>query len=387
LALNKALERGLKEAPTTEEECEMSQENELEELAEIVEQAESRSEAARTDVEAMQAELVELRRQVAEVEAIKSAQSYRGRRFAIAMLILLASLVAAVATFAFWMRGTIINSDRWASTVAPLSRNEVIVNTLTTYVVADVFEAIDAEQIARDVLPERVAFLSGPLTSALQGAVEDTVSTVVRSDQFNAVWVAVNRTAHRAIVGALLGNGDVLYIRGGQLTLDLSELFGSIQSLVGLDDLDLFAGKDVGKFVLLESRQVAAVQQVLGTLNAGGLILPFVALVLYFLAWLISLWRRKTLLWIGIGLASAMALVLILLAIAQPVVLASIVDPVIRALAGEIWRVILRGLIVQTILVGMVGLLIVLGTWLAGPNARAVAIRTGVRGWIRRAAE
>ena len=365
----------------------MVQENKVQDPAEDLEEAQPQSEAAQANVDALQADLVELRRQVAEVEAIKSAQSYRGRRFAIAMLILLASLVAAVATFAFWMRGTIINSDRWASTVAPLSRNEVIVNTLTTYVVADVFEAIDAEQIARDVLPERVAFLSGPLTSALQGAVEDTVSTVVRSDQFNAVWVAVNRTAHRAIVGALLGNGDVLYIRGGQLTLDLSELFGSIQSLVGLDDLDLFAGKDVGKFVLLESRQVAAVQQVLGTLNAGGLILPFVALVLYFLAWLISLWRRKTLLWIGIGLASAMALVLILLAIAQPVVLASIVDPVIRALAGEIWRVILRGLIVQTILVGMVGLLIVLGTWLAGPNARAVAIRTGVRGWIRRAAE
>jgi hypothetical protein len=360
----------------------MGQENEVQDPAEDLE-----GEQPQPDVEAMEAELAELRRQVAEAETIKAAQRHRGRRFGIAILILLASLVAAIATFAFWMRGTIINSDRWVSTVGPLSRNEVIVNTLTGYVVTDLFESIDVEQIARDVLPERVAFLSGPLTTALEGAVRDAVSTVVRSDQFNAVWVAVNRTAHRVIIGALLGSGDVLYIRGGQLTLDLSELFGSIQSLIGLEDLDLFAGKDVGKFVLLESRQVAVVQQVLSTLNAVGLILPFVALVLYFLAWLISLRRRRTLLWIGIGLASAMALVLILLAVAQPVVLASIVDPVIRALAGEIWDVILRGLIVQTILVGVVGLLIVLGAWLAGPNVRAVAIRTGVRGWIRRAAE
>jgi hypothetical protein len=360
----------------------MVQQDDVQEPAEYVDEAQPQP-----DVAAMEAELAELRRQVAEAEEIKSAQRYRGRRVAVALLILLASLVAVMATFAFWMRGTIINSDGWARTVGPLSRNEVIVNTLSGYVVANLFETIDVEQIARDVLPENVAFLSGPLTNALEGAVKDAVSTVVRSDQFNAVWVTVNRTAHRVIIGALLGSGDVLYIRGGQLTLDMSELFGSIQSLIGLDDLDLFAGRDVGRFVLLESREVAVAQQVLTTLNAVGLILPVVALVLYFLAWLVSLWRRKTLLWIGIGLASAMALVLILLAIAQPVVLASIVDPLIRALAGEIWDVILRRLIVQTILVGSVGLLIVLGAWLAGPHARAVAIRTSVRGRIRRAAE
>ena len=53
----------------------------------------------------------------------------------------------------------------------------------------------------------------------------------------------------------------MLYVRGGELTVDLSDLFGSIESLVGLEDLDLFEGEDVGKFVLLESRQVAMVQQ------------------------------------------------------------------------------------------------------------------------------
>ena len=81
-----------------------------------------------------------------------------------------------------------------------------------------------------------------------------------------------------------------------------------------------------------------------------------------------------------------MALTLLLLAIAQPIVMAYIVDPVIRAFAGEIWGLVLRGLIIQTILVGIVGLLIALGAWLAGPHSRAVAIRSGVRGWAGRAA-
>jgi hypothetical protein len=350
----------------------------------VEEQEEEQSQA---DLDALQAEVVDLRRQVAEAEAVKSEDRHNWRRFAVAMLILLGSLVVIGANLAFWMRGTILNTDRWVSTVGPLSRNEVIVNTLTGAVVADLFEVIDVEQVARDVLPEEVAFLSGPLTGAVQDAVGEVISKVIRSDQFNAVWVAVNRAAHQVVIGVLHGGGDVLYVKGGQLTVDLSDLFGSIESLVGLEDLDLFAGEDVGKFVLLESGQVAVLQQALTTLDAVGLLLPILALVLYFLAWLVSLWRRKTLLWIGAALAITMTLVLILLAMAQPVVLASMADPVLRALAGEIWDVVLRGLVIQTILLGILGLLVALGAALAGPHPRAVAIRTGVRERIGRLAQ
>jgi hypothetical protein len=334
------------------------------------------------DIEAMQAELNDLRRQVAEVEEIKKGQTHRWRRIAVAVLILLGSLVIIGANLAFWMRGTILNTDRWVNTVGPLTQNEVIVDTLTGYVVIEVFEAVDVQGVAEEILPERVAFLSVPLTVALQDAVRDAVSTAIQSDEVNAAWVAANRTVHKFVVGVLRGEGDVVYVRGGQLTLDLSDLFGSIISRVGLDRLERFEGEDIGKFVLLESRQVAAVQSALALLDGMSWLLLIAALILYFVAWLVSLWRNNTILWIGVGVASAMALVLIVLAIAKPMVLAYIVDPVIRAFAGEIWSLILRGLIVQTILVGIVGLLIALGAWLAGPNSRAVAIRSGVRGWV-----
>jgi len=338
------------------------------------------------DVDALQAEVADLRRQVAEVEEIKKGQRHRWRRFAVAVLILLGSLIIIGANLAFWMRGTILNTNRWVNTVGPLTQNEVIVNTLTGYVVTEVFEAVNVQQVAEDILPDRVAFLSVPLTGALQDAVRDTVSTAIQSDEVNAAWIAVNRTAHRFIIGVLRGGGDVLYVRGGELTLDLSDLFRSIESRVGLDALDLFEGEDVGKFVLLESRQVAVVQSALSMLDGMSWLLLIVALVLYFVAWLVSLWRNQTILWIGAAVAIAMALMLLLLAIAQPLVLAYIIDPVIRAFAGEIWGLILRGLIIQTILVGIVGILIALGAWLAGPHARAVAIRSGFRGWVGRAA-
>jgi uncharacterized membrane protein YcjF (UPF0283 family) len=365
----------------------MSNENEVQDPVEDQGEAQRQPEAEEQDVEAMQAELADLRRQVAEVEEIKKGQGHGWRRFAVAMLILLGSLVIIGANLAFWMRGTIFNTDRWVNTVGPLTQNEVIVDTLTGYVVAEVFQAVNVQQVAQDILPERVAFLSVPLTAALQDAVRDTVSTAIQSDQVNAAWIAVNRTAHKAIIGVLRGEGDVLYVRGGQLTLDLSDLFGSIISRVGLEELGLFEGEDVGKLVLLESRQVAVVQSALALLDGMAWLLLIVAVVFYFIAWLVSLWRNHTILWIGAAVAIAMALTLLLLAIAQPLVLAYIVDPVIRAFAGEIWGLVLRGLIIQTILVGIVGLLIALVAWLAGPHPRAVAIRAGSRAWVGRSAE
>jgi hypothetical protein len=65
-------------------------------------------------------------------------------------------------------------------------------------------------------------------------------------------------------------------------------------------------------------------------------------------------------------------------------VLASILDPFVRLLAGEIWDVVVRGLYIQTILVLVIGLILIAGAALAGPSPQAIAVRTGIRnGWDR----
>ena len=144
--------------------------------------------------------MADLQRQVAEAEASRGGCSTAGAGSRCrADPVGQPGIIAA--NLAFWMRGTVLNTNRWVNTVGPLTQNEVIVNTLTGYVVAEVFEAVNVQQVAQDLLPERAAFLSGPLTGALQDAVRDAVSEVVRSDQVNAVWIAVNRTAHKFVIG------------------------------------------------------------------------------------------------------------------------------------------------------------------------------------------
>ena len=90
---------------------------------------------------------------------------------------------------------------------------------------------------------------------------------------------------------------------------------------------------------------------------------------------------------IGLAVAIAMALTLLLLAIAQPIVLAYIVDPVIRAFAANILGPRPARPDHPDDLGGHRRPLIALGAWLAGPNSRAVAIRTGFGNWVGRSAE
>jgi hypothetical protein len=332
------------------------------------------SAATDADVQALQTEVDRLRRQVAESKEEESR--HLGRRWAVGLLIVLGCILLAGGSVALSVRDVVLDTDTWVATVGPLSRNPVVAETLSTYVVAELFRAIDIEGIAQEALPQRLAVLSGPLMGFLRDWATDAVSAVIQSDQFNAVWVAANRTAHTLALDALRGNRSLLYLEDGSLTLDFSDILGTIESTLGLQGLGLFASEeDPGKIVLFTSAQVAYVQQVLAVIDTVGTLLPLLALITLVLAWLISLWRRRTLMWIGIGVVIAMALSLLAIVILQPVILASIRDPVVRLLADEAWDVILRGLIIQTILLMVMGALLAVGAALAGPGPRATAFR------------
>jgi hypothetical protein len=260
------------------------------------------------------------------------------------------------------------------ATVGPLSQNEVIANALSTYVTTELFNLVAAEQVAQEMLPPDLAFLSGPAVSTVRDVVIEALAKVIQSDQFNAVWVAANRAFHEALMVALRGGTDLLYIQEGQLILDLSGVLDFVQSSFRLGDLGLVE-EDLGKFVLYQSPLVAQAQQILAILDGVGKLLPLLTLITFVVAWLISLWRRQTLLWIGVGAAITMALTLLVLAVAQPLMLAYIPDPTVRLVGEQILGILLRLLIIQTVLLMVIGALLAFGAWVAGPHPSAVQIR------------
>ena len=331
-------------------------------------------------VDELQAQVEQLRQKVTEQEAPRRT----GRKWAIGLLIVLGCLLLASANVVMWLRDVVLDTDTWVATVAPLTKNEVIVNAFSTYVVGDLFQAIDVEQIAYEALPEAFRPLTGPLVSVIEDLARDTVATIIQTNQFNAIWTALNRAAHTTVMEVLRREGDYLYLKQGQLVLDLSDPLDFLQNTLDLGSLGLFPEQDWGRFVLLESKQVAALQQALDLIDTLGWLLPVLSFAALLAAWLISLWRRQTLQWIGVGVVITMALSLAAFILAEPAVLSYVTMPILRAVAGEIWKILLRGLAVQTVILALIGALLAVAAWLAGPSTQAAAIRNGVGSWSSR---
>jgi len=333
--------------------------------------------AADAEVEQLRAEVADLQQQVSQ------RTGNTGRRWAVGLLIVLGCTLAAVANPAVWAHNVLLDTDGWTAMVAPVTHNEVVADAFATYVVDDLFELVEVQQEIQQVLPEEIRLLAGPLVRYVQELVASPVSDLIQTDEFNTVWVSANRIGHQVVLAVLHFESRAIEAQDGQLVVDLNAIVDSIQGMLGFEGADLFSNKDWGSYVLFESQQLAVAQQAVAVLDSVSLWLPLLALAVFGVAWWISLWRRRTLLWIGAGLATAMVLTLISLAIAQPLVLASITNVLLRPVADEIWCIVLRGLFMQPILLLIAGLLIVFGAVLAGPRLWAVKTRTTVREWVR----
>lgn len=342
------------------------------------------------DADGLQAEVDELRRYKEETEARKTGRR-RWRRLAVALLIVLGCVITAGASVTVWLKSVALNTDTFVATVGPLSRNQAVALAIGDFAVDALFEEISAEQVVADALPEEAGFLAAPLVGAIENFSRDVAAEVISSDVFSAIWTTAIRLAHETALSLLRDEGGLFYISKGEVTIDLSDLLGTVQDRLASTGLafleDLPISEDSGKIVVYQAAQLAQIQQALTILDRAGIILPLLALVAFGVALWVSLWRRRTLLYIGAGLSVTMALSLAILARARSQVVAEVSSELYRTAVEAVWEIVLGSLIGQTILLLVIGLAIAAGAFLAGPDRRAVAVRTAVGDFMNNSPE
>lgn len=342
------------------------------------------------DADRLQAEVDELRRYKEETEARKTGRR-RWRRLAVALLIVLGCVITAGASVTVWLKSVALNTDTFVATVGPLSRNQAVALAIGNFTVDALFEEINAEQVVADALPEEAGFLAAPLVGAIENFSRDVAAEVISSDVFSAIWTTAIRLAHETALSLLRDEGGLFYISKGEVTIDLSDLLGTVQDRLASTGLafleDLPISEDSGKIVVYQAAQLAQIQQALTILDRAGIILPLLALVAFGVALWVSLWRRRTLLYIGAGLSVTMALSLAILARVRSQVVAEVSSELYRTAVEAVWEIALGSLIVQNILLLVIGLAIAAGAFLAGPDRRAVAVRTAVGDFMNNSPE
>ncbi len=294
---------------------------------------------------------------------------HTGRKWAVGILIFLGLILLTLANLAFWAYFTLLNTNGWVAAVGPLSKDPAVAGVVSQYVVGQVFEGADIEAVAQEALPPELQIFAGPLTLGLERVANQAVTALIMTDGFNEAWMAFNRISHQAVMDVLKGRGNRLYFQEGNLVLDFSDIYNYIQDQLGARDLNLIPQAEAGRLVIFQSHQVAVLQEVVSYLTTLGLLLPLLTILAFGAAVWVSLWRRQTVMWIGIVMAFTMFISLIVFSGARSSALTAIQDPFLRDMGRAIVNNVTHGLMVQTVFLMIVGILFIIGAWQAAPDS------------------
>lgn len=367
------------------------------------------SDDTESELERLRVERDDLARQLETLDG-RPQKRHRTRRILAPILVALTVVVFTITVPAAWGRRTILNTDRYVATVAPLANDPAVQESIATKVTAQVFATLDVETVISDALAgldERATVLAAPITNAIEGFVQDQVLRVVQSDAFATFWEEANRFVHTQVMAILRGEQEQVSVVEGKVLLNLVPLVNLAlvqieqvaSGLIGRDvelptiepdtahaeavsRLEQALGIDLpetyGTIEVYDSEDLQALQDTLFTFQRLFILLLILIPVLIAVTLWVSTRRRRTLIQLTVGGAIGLVLVRRIAIIARDDLYESVDTddfPSVRVLADELMSSLFRytGVLLAIIL------LVLLIALVTGPYPWAVALRRWVR--------
>jgi hypothetical protein len=336
---------------------------------------------------------MEIERLRSENEELKHSGASPGRggwvrSTAVVVLFVLGALLVPTAGIAVWSRNTILNTDRYVETVAPLASEPAVIDSVATRLTDAIFERVDVQSELQQYLPPRLVFAAGPIANQVKSTTHDLIVKALETEQFQTLWREVNRTASTALVAYVNSEGSsAVSIENGQLFLDLGPILDSVKQTLS-DQGFALADKipSTTAQVRLPVGDVSAIQQLKSTLhllNVLAYLLPLLALACFIGAVFLMRDRRRGVVVVGVIVAGAALLVGVGLAVGRESYLNAATDgganpETAAVLFDTLVRFLRNGLRVFF----LIGVLLALGAVITGPSTWAVRTRTTVGGLI-----
>ena len=360
------------------------------------------------DLQAVRAEIDQLKEEVERLEARPQKRARLRRTFTV-VFVVLAVLAAAAVTPGLWARRTVYDADRWAAVVGPLGTDPAVQEAVARQMTQAVFEALDVETRVQASLADaapRLTFFAGPLTNAVQGFVQDQVQKILETPQFAQFWAQATSRLQSQVVAILNGTSEVLVVQGNQVVFNylpllndaLAQLSQTLSGVIGRqitlptitadtvpsdaiaalqNALGVTLPPNFGSVVLFQSDSLTSVQDGVALFNKGLLLAVIVFILSVVLALVLSPNRRRTLL----ILTAALIVVVVLerrFAIAESNHVVSLAQPENQAAARAIIDAFLGSLLLSTSRILWILFAILVVALVTGPYPWAVRSRAWV---------
>jgi hypothetical protein len=307
----------------------------------------------------------------------------RWRRLLAIVLLVLGCLLAPLSVAAVWVRGTLLDTDQYVDTVAPLASDVHVQATLAAAITNGLFERVDVQSKLEGVFPSRGDFLAAPLSGAIRTYTEQIAKRALGTAAFETLWRNANRTAHKQVVKVLTGNGRLVN-DNGQVVIRVDKLAARIEQALSDRGIHLFDGvtlpPDKRQVVLFDSGDLRQAQGGVNLLQKVAWALPFLSVLCFAGYVLLRTDRRRALVRAALALALSVGLLLVLLALGRGIYLDAVSSPKLsRDTAAAVWDNVTHFLKLSGRSVLAFAVVFAIGAWLAGPGKQATRVRALAR--------
>jgi hypothetical protein len=308
-----------------------------------------------------------------------SAQPRRRRIGGRALLVIGAVLLPITMT-SVWVRNIVLDTDRYVETVSPLGSDPAIRAAAVERVTTALMDAVDVEASLANLLPDSIDGLAGTLEAAVRTLVARTTERILESERFQTVWDNANRVAHEQ-VRQLLTETDVRELPGGRVVIDLAGVVAEVQ--VALIDRGLTFFEQVPITAIaaqLEVFDAATLRDVQGGVRVvQALVWLLVALTIasFVAAVVLAADRRRAIAHVGVAIAISMGVFAALVSLGRSLTLDALEGSVESLAASEAtFDTLVRYLRDAVRAFFVLGLVMLVVAWLAGPSRAGRAVRS-----------
>lgn len=310
----------------------------------------------------------------------------RPHRRTVAVLLVIATFLTFVAIFSFWINRQAMNTDSWVDTSGKLLENEDVRSRLATYLVDQLYANVDVQAELKKVLPPQAAALAGPAAGGLRDLAQQLAERALATAKVQELWANANRVAHEHLLKILNGGGSFVSTGEGEVTLRLGALVGELGEEVGVPgNVQEKLPEGAAELKVLDSEQLATSQKIAKAIRKLPIVLVALVILLYGGAiYLARGRRREAVRAVGFGFIVAGVVALLLRSVAGSNVTDSLAATASAKPAVEaVWEIGTSLLVTTAVSAIVFGVIVVIGTWLAGETAPAKALRREAAPYFR----
>jgi hypothetical protein len=303
------------------------------------------------------------------------------RMLAVRGLVVLGTVLLFISVLAVWVNRLALDTDTWVDTSEQLLEDDEIRSRLAVVITEQLYANVDVTAELEQALPPQADAFAAPAAAGLKEVTQRAALRVLEGPRVIAAWREANRVAHEQFVNLVEGGGEVVQTEGGEVRLFLRPLLEQVAQETGLGERVLQRlPEDAGGIVILQSDQLDTLQTLMRILDFLATWVWAIALALFALAVFLSPGRRlKTLRGVAYGFLFVGLAVLVVLRVGGNFVL----DSVVRVPANEVpaqhaFDIFTALLKTSAWALVVLALIVIVGTWLAGPGRRATAFRRGI---------